>query len=139
MLAEDFDRPNGGSPFSPDEKTLYVDDSARFAAFRAFAVAADGAVSGGDVWAELKPEVDESGVPDGMKVNSEGHVFCTGPGGVWVFGDTGPFGLFGRIVMPEVTANLAWGNTGWQTLYMTASTSLYRIRLNVKGIPVGGG
>ena len=91
------------------------------------------------MWAELKPEVDESGVPDGMKVNSEGHVFCTGPGGVWVFGDTGPFGPLGRIVMPEVTANLAWGDTDWQTLYMTASTSLYRIRLNVKGIPVGGG
>jgi sugar lactone lactonase YvrE len=134
VIAEDFERPNGLA-FSPDEKTLYVDDSARFH-IRAFAVEADGSVSGGDVWAELKPKADERGVPDGMKVDSEGHVFCTGPGGVWVFGDNGR--QIGRIVMPEVTANLAWGDADWQTLYMTASTSLYRLRLNVKGIPVVG-
>jgi gluconolactonase len=134
VLADDFERPNGLA-FSPDEKTLYVDDSARFH-IRAFAVEADGSVSGGDVWAELKPRADERGVPDGMKVDSEGHVFCTGPGGVWVFGDNGR--PIGRIVMPEVTANLAWGDADWRTLYMTASTSLYRVRLNVKGIPVVG-
>jgi sugar lactone lactonase YvrE len=134
VLADDFERPNGLA-FSPDETTLYVDDSARFH-IRAFAVEADGSVRGGDVWAELKPKAGEPGVPDGMKVDADGHVFCTGPGGVWVFGDNGR--QIGRIVMPEVTANLAWGDADWQTLYLTASTSLYRVRLNVRGIPVAG-
>ena len=133
VVAEDFDRPNGLA-FAPDEKTLYVDDSARFH-IRSFDVGPDGTVSGGDVWAELKPQPDERGVPDGMKVDSEGHVFCTGPDGVWVFGDNGR--VVGKIHMPEVTANLAWGDADWQTLYLTGSTSLYRLRLNVPGLPVG--
>jgi gluconolactonase len=78
---------------------------------------------------------DEAGVPDGMKVDSEGHVFCTGPGGVWVFETNGR--LLGRITMPEVTANLAWAGDDWRTLYLTASTSLYRLHVSVPGIPVG--
>jgi gluconolactonase len=133
LLADDFERPNGLA-FSPDEKTLYVDDSARFHV-RAFDVAPDGSVSNGRVWAEMKGKPDERGVADGMKVDVEGHVYCTGPGGVWVFGDGGR--LLGRIVMPEVTANLAWGDADWRTLYLTASTSLYRLRMSVPGIPVG--
>jgi gluconolactonase len=133
LLADDFERPNGLA-FSPDEKTLYVDDSARFH-IRAFDVSADGSVSGGRVWAELKGKPEERGVPDGMKVDAEGNVYCTGPGGVWVFGENGR--LLGRIVMPEVTANLAWGDADWRTLYLAASTSLYRLRLSVAGIPVG--
>jgi sugar lactone lactonase YvrE len=133
LLADDFERPNGLA-FSPDETTLYVDDTARFH-IRSFAVGADGSVSGGNVWAELKPRGDERGVPDGMKVDVDGHVFCTGPGGVWVLSDNGR--PLGRILMPEVTANLAWGDADWRTLYLTGSTSLYRLRLNVRGIPVG--
>jgi sugar lactone lactonase YvrE len=133
VIADDFERPNGLA-FSPDEKTLYVDDTARFH-IRSFAVAADGSVTGGQVWAELKPKPDERGVPDGMKVNVEGHVFCTGPGGVWVFSDTGR--VLGRIHMPEVTANLAWGDADYRTLYLTGSTSLYRLRVGVPGIPAG--
>jgi gluconolactonase len=135
LLADDFERPNGLA-LSPDEKTLYVDDSARFH-IRAFEVAADGSASGGRVWAELKPKPEERGVPDGMKVDAEGNVYCTGPGGVWVLGENGR--LLGRIVMPEVTANLAWGDADWRTLYLTASTSLYRLRLSVPGVPVGAG
>jgi gluconolactonase len=133
LLADDFERPNGLA-FSPDERTLYVDDSARFH-IRAFDVAADGSVSNGRVWAELKGKPEERGVPDGMKVDVEGNVYCTGPGGVWVFGENGR--LLGRVVMPEVTANLAWGDEDWRTLYLTASTSLYRLRLSVQGVPVG--
>ena len=68
-----------------------------------------------------------------MKVNVEGHVFCTGPGGVWVFGDNAR--VLGRIHMPEVTANLAWGDADYRTLYLTGSTSLYRLRVGVSGIP----
>ena len=71
LVAEDLDRPNGLA-FSPDEKTLYVDDSARFH-IRRFDVSADGSLSGGDVWTELKPKADERGVPDGMKVSSTGQ------------------------------------------------------------------
>jgi gluconolactonase len=133
LLVDDFERPNGLA-FSPDEKTLYVDDSARFH-IRAFDVAPDGSLSNGRVWAELKGKPEERGVPDGMKVDADGNVYCTGPGGVWVFGEGGR--LLGRVVMPEVTANLAWGDPDWRTLYLTASTSLYRLRLSVQGIPVG--
>ncbi|HEY1298469.1 MAG TPA: SMP-30/gluconolactonase/LRE family protein, partial [Chloroflexota bacterium] len=133
VVADDMDRPNGLA-FSPDEKTLYVDDSARFH-IRRFEVAADGSLSGGDVWTELKPKPEERGVPDGMKVNAQGNVFCTGPGGVWIFSDNGR--VIGRIHMPEVTANLAWGDADWCALYMTASTSLYRLRVSAPGVKVG--
>jgi gluconolactonase len=87
------------------------------------------------VLAELKPRGDERGVTDGMKVDSEGNIYCTGPGGVWIVSDAGR--ALGRILMPEVTANLAWGDDDWRTLYLTGSTSLYRLRVNVPGIPVG--
>jgi gluconolactonase len=133
LLVDDFERPNGLA-FSPDEQTLYVDDSAR-AHIRAFDVAADGTLSNGRVWAELKGKEGERGVPDGMKVDVEGNVYCTGAGGIWLFSTTGR--PLGRIVMPEVTANLAWGDADWRTLYATASTSVYRFRLHIPGVPVG--
>lgn len=133
LVAHDMDRPNGLA-FSPDEKALYVDDSAHFH-IRRFDVALDGSLSGGEVWAELKATGNERGVADGMKVSSTGNVFCTGPGGVWIFNESGR--VIGRIHMPEVTANLAWGDADWCSLYMTASTSLYRLRVNVPGIRVG--
>ncbi|HVB96366.1 MAG TPA: SMP-30/gluconolactonase/LRE family protein, partial [Chloroflexota bacterium] len=72
---------------------------------------------------------------DGMKVDQEGNVYCTGPGGVWVFDSNGRH--IGRIVLAETPANLAWGGPDWRTLYITAQTSLYRISLLVPGIPVG--
>lgn len=133
LLADDFERPNGLA-FSPDERTLYVDDSARFHV-RAFDVAPDGGLANGRVWAELKPGPNERGVPDGMKVDQQGNVYCTGPAGIWLFDPNARF--LGRIVTPETPANLAWGDADWRTLYVTAQTSLYRIRLNVPGIPVG--
>lgn len=133
LLAEDFERPNGLA-FSPDEKTLYVDDSARYH-IRAFDVAPNGSISNSRVWAELPLGEGEKGVPDGMKVDSEGNVYCTGPAGIWIFAPNSRF--LGRIVTPEVPANLAWGDSDWQTLYVTAQTSLYRLRLSVPGIPVG--
>jgi gluconolactonase len=131
LLVDDFDRPNGLA-FAPDERTLYIDDSAR-RHIRAFAVADDGSLSGGRVFAELAGE--DRGVPDGMKVDREGNVYCTGPGGVWVLNPQGA--ALGRIVMPETTANLAWGGEDWRTLFLTASTSLYRVRLGVAGVAAG--
>ncbi len=133
LLADDFDRPNGLA-FSPDEKTLYVDDSARYH-IRAFSVAADGSVSNGRVWAEMKPGPGEKDVPDGMKVDQQGNVWATGPDGIWVFDLNARF--MGRVVLPENPANLAYGDADWQTLYITGKTSLYRLRVSVPGIPVG--
>ena len=133
LLVDDFERPNGLA-FSPDEQVLYVDDSSR-GHIRAFDVAADGAVSNGRLFAELKGKPGEGGVPDGMKVDQEGNVYCTGPNGIWTYDQNGRF--LGRIVTPEVPANLAWGDADWQTLYITGKTSLYRLRTLVPGIPVG--
>jgi sugar lactone lactonase YvrE len=133
LLADDFERPNGLA-FSPDERSLYVDDS-QLGHIRRFDVAADGSVSGGRVWAELKAGPGEGGVADGMKVDQEGHVYCTGPAGVWIFEPGGRY--IGRIMTPEVPANLAWGDADWSTLYITAHSSVYRLRMGVPGIPVG--
>ncbi|MCI0438594.1 MAG: SMP-30/gluconolactonase/LRE family protein, partial [Chloroflexi bacterium] len=124
LLVSDMERPNGLA-FSPDESRLYVADSARFH-LRAFNVSSDGALTGGDVFAKMEDK-EARGVPDGMKVDADGNVFATGPGGVWVFSPRGK--QLGRILMPEVTANCAWGGSDWRDLYMTATTSLYRIRL----------
>jgi gluconolactonase len=129
LLVDDFDRPNGLA-FSPDEKTLYVDDSNR-GHVRAFAVSPDGTLTHGRVFAAVKGP--GGGVPDGMKVDSAGNVFCTGPGGVFVFGPDGKH--LGTIQMPETTANCAWGEPDRKTLYLTASTGLYRIRLKIAGAP----
>lgn len=130
LVADDFERPNGLA-FSPDGTTLYVDDTARHHV-RAFSVRSDGRVEGGEVFAELRSS--EAGGPDGMKVDVEGNVYCTGSGGIWVFARTGR--RIGRIVLPELPANLAWGDD-WHTLYVTARTSVYRLRVGVPGIRVG--
>jgi sugar lactone lactonase YvrE len=135
LLVDDFDRPNGLA-FSPDERVLYVDDTSR-GHIRAFDVAPDGSIANGRVLCELKAKPGEQGAPDGMKIDQEGNIYCTGPGGIWLFDGNGRY--LGRIVMSEVPANLAWGDADWRTLYITARTSLYRLRTSVPGIPVGVG
>ena len=129
LLVDDFDRPNGLC-FSPDESVLYVDDTARMHV-RAFDVQSDGTLANGRIFAE---EEGENGVPDGMKVDQQGNVYLTGPGGIWVFDPVGTH--LGVIQVPEVTANLGWGEDDWKTLFITATTSIYRIQLKVSGIPV---
>jgi gluconolactonase len=129
-VADDFERPNGLA-FSPDERVLYVDDTRRFH-IRAFDVREDGSLANGRVFADLRS--DEPGVPDGMKVDRLGNIYCTGPGGLWVIAPSGE--ILGRILPPEVPANVAWGGADWTTLYLTARTSVYRIRANVPGISV---
>ena len=129
-VAEDFERPNGLA-FSPDGRTLYVDDTRR-GHIRAFDVQADGSLTNSRVFAELA--APEPGVPDGMKVDVEGNVYCTGAGGVWVVAPSGE--ILGRISPPEPPANVGWGDADWRTLYMTARTGLYRVKLSVPGIPV---
>ncbi len=97
-----------------------------------FDVKPDGTITNSRVFAKL--EGTEPGDVDGMKVDSEGNVYVTGPGGISVFDPSGK--KLGRIDVPEVAANLAWGDKDWKTLYITGSTSLYRIRLGIKGIKV---
>lgn len=130
LLADDFEKPNGLA-FSPDEKLLYIDDTDRVHV-RVFDVKPDGTITNGRLFADLKG--DEPGNVDGMKVDFQGNVYVTGPGGISIFDPEGR--KLGRIDMPEVAANLAWGDDDWKTLYITASTSLYRIKLGIKGIPV---
>jgi len=132
LVADDFDRPNGLA-FSPDESILYVDDSPR-RHVRAFDVQADGTLASSRVVCDM--DHPQPGSPDGMKLDREGHLYVTGATGVWVFEPDGM--LLGVIALPERPANCAWGDDDRQTLYITARTSLYRIRVKVPGLPVAG-
>lgn len=127
LLVDDFEKPNGLC-FSLDEKTFYINDTAR-QHIRAFDVTPEGKLANGRLWADLIG--DEVGVADGMKVDSKGVLFCTGPGGVHIYDADAK--LLGRILIPEQAANFAWGDSDLKTLYITASTTLYRIRAQVPG------
>jgi gluconolactonase len=129
LLVDDFDRPNGLC-FSRDGSRLFVNDTAR-QHIRVFDVKPDGDVSGGKVWAETRGE--GKGAPDGMKIDSAGNVYCCGPGGIHVFDREGV--CLGVIRTPEHTANFAWGDVDFRSLYITASTCVYRIRVRVPGLP----
>jgi gluconolactonase len=131
LVASDFERPNGLA-FSPDEKRLYIDDSSYLRHVRVFEVKADGSLSGGRVFHDMN--VKESGAPDGMKVDKQGNVFCTGARGVWVFDPEGNH--LGTIITPEQSFNCAWGDDDWRSLYIATRTSIYKIRVNIPGIKV---
>ncbi|MGH1466062.1 MAG: SMP-30/gluconolactonase/LRE family protein [Cognatishimia sp.] len=130
-LADDFAQPNGLC-FSLDHKTLYVNDT-EHKHIRKFDIAEDGSATGGDVWVEVTVGEGE-GHPDGMKVDSKGNVYCTGPGGVHVITPEGE--TLGVIRMAEFTANFAWGGEDLTDLYFTSSTSLYRIKVKTPGLPL---
>ena len=130
LLVDDFDRPNGVA-LSPDETILYVNDTAR-RHIRSFDVSPDGSIGNDRVLIEM--QLPELGAPDGMKADREGNIYCTGPGGFWIIEPGG--NNLGRIMTPELPANMAWGDADWKSLYLTARTSLYRLRLNIPGIPV---
>ena len=131
LVAGDFEQPNGLC-MSPDESVLYVNDTAR-AHVRRFRMGPVGPESRGPVLAEGLGGGDD-GVADGMKADSAGNIYVTGPGGVWVLDPSGAH--LGTLEVPEVVANLTWGGPGWSTLFLTASTSLYRVRTNAVGAPV---
>lgn len=130
LLLEDGALPNGLA-FSPDESILYIDDSAR-KHIRAFDVRSDGGLTNSRILLDMASS--DPGVPDGMKVDLQGNVFCTGPGGVWVCRAAGT--LLGRIILPELPANLAWGEDG-SVLFITARTSIYRIQTKTRGAILG--
>lgn len=136
MLVRDFVNPNGLC-FSPDEKVLYLNDSNRHRKhIRAYDVEVNGMLDLGSerMFCDMRGD-DRPGVPDGMKVDVEGNVYCTGPGGIWVLSPEGEhIGTIGHRAV-----NLNWGDDDWQTLYFTGPTTLHRIRLNIPGIPVPRG
>lgn len=128
-VIKDLTRPNGIA-LSPDEKTLYIsnsDEKKRF--WMRYDVAADGTVSNGRMFFDLA-DAKEQGIPDGMKVDSQGNIYAAGPEGIWVFSPEGKH--LGTIQPGETAANLAWGEDG-KTLFITASTSVYRIRVSIPG------
>jgi len=155
LLVDDFSKPNGLC-FSLDEKRLFVNDTNR-QHIRAFDVQADGTLTNGRVWAKTIGE--GVGVPDGMKIDQEGNLYCCGPGGIHVFAaasshdvaaasshdvaaasshDVAAASLtancLGVIRMPEHTANFAWGGDDLCSLFITASTTLYRLQTKVPGL-----
>ena len=127
LLANDFEQPNGLC-FSLDEKRLFVNDTMR-GHIRVFDVGSNGTVSGGRVWVELTGEGE--GRPDGMKVDSAGNLYCTGPGGVHVIDREAR--CLGVIRAPERVTNIAWGDDDLKSLYITGINALYRVRVKVAG------
>ncbi len=126
LLISDFDRPNGIA-LSPDEKKLYVNDS-QHGHIRVFDLKEDGAIENGKMFAKM--ESDKPGAADGMKVDVEGNVYSTGPGGLWVFSPSGE--LIQQIDTPRLT-NLAWGGKEGKTLFMTSPDAVYKLEMKTKG------
>ena len=128
LLERNQTRPNG-LVFSPDEETLYVANSdAENKVWYAYTVI-HGIIGNPRIFYDVNDQTGE-GAADGMKVDSQGNIFATGPGGVWIFDPDGTH--LGTIKPDEVPANVAWGDDG-STLYMTARTGLYRVRLSTSG------
>jgi len=125
-LTEECKRGNGVA-LGPKQNTLYVADSTE-RNIRAFDIRDDGTLGKGRVFASLESE--EDGVPDGLKTDERGNVYCTGPEGVWVFNPNGKH--LGTIVTPERPANCCWGR-GFGGLYITARTSVYYVRTKIRG------
>ena len=129
VLSKDLKGPNGIA-FSPDEKYLYVNDSSGKFIMR-FDALPDGGIANGHIITDMKADA-RPGVPDGMKVDRRGNIYCTGPGGFWIMSPEGKH--IATVLTKELPANLAWGDADGKTLYLTARTGLYRIRLNVAGV-----
>ncbi len=129
LLVKDLPRPNGIA-FSPDEKYLYVDNSEPKKFWMRYTVKADGTLTDGklllDATADTRP-----GAPDGMKVDQKGNIYSAAPGGVYIISPDGKH--LGTIDVPERVGNVAWGGADHKTLYITASSSVYRITLKVPG------
>jgi gluconolactonase len=125
VVATNFDRPNGIC-FSPDGRKLYIADSGKPRHIRVFKVKKGGAVTGGDVFCQI-----DKGVPDGIRCDAKGRVFSSAGDGVHIFAPDGK--LIGKILVPETPANLCFGEADGQTLFITARTSLYAIRLLTHG------
>jgi gluconolactonase len=128
-VIRDLTRPNGIA-FSPDQKTFYIANSdEKHKVWMRYDVGDDGIPTNGRVFFDVTPET-EDGLPDGMKSDAQGNLYCAGPAGIWIFSPDGKH--LGTIKPGETPANCNWGDDG-KTLYITARTGLYRIKLAVKG------
>jgi len=130
-LVADFEYPNGLA-FSADERLLYVANTRWAQYIHVLELDAAGRMVRRRIFADMSSD-ETDGVPDGMKVDTEGRVFCTGPGGTWVFSREGK--RLGIIRTPEVPANLAFGGPDLKTLFLTARTSVYTLRVRTPGLP----
>ncbi len=135
LLVDDFAQPNGLC-FATDESLLYINDTDH-AHIRVFDVGPEHALSNGRVFADGigTGDLASGELVDGMKLDERGNVYVTGPGGVWVFDPEGHH--IGTIGVPENVGNLNWGDEDWKTLYIPASTSVYRVRMQVGGNRLG--
>lgn len=129
LVIQDLPRPNGIA-FSPDEKTLYIADSGKKVWMR-YTVHADGTVSDAKLLLDAANDKTPGG-PDGIRVDLKGNIYGAGPGGVWIISPEGKH--LGTIKVPEVVSNVTWGDQDGKTLYITASTSVYRIKLYLAGV-----
>jgi gluconolactonase len=130
-LVADCEYPNGLA-FSPDERILYVANTRWSQYIHAFELDPAGRVLRRRIFADMSSD-ESDGVPDGMKVDVEGRIYCTGPGGTWVFAADGT--RLGIIRTPEIPANVAFGGPDLRTLFLTARTSIYTLRVTVAGQP----
>lgn len=126
LLTKDLTAPNGLA-FSPDGKRLYVDDTKQ-REIRVYDVGPGMQLQNGRVFAK---EEGRGGVPDGMRVDVKGNVYCTGPGGVWVWDPEGKH--LGTVMLPESTANFNWGESDYRTIYFSSRTSVYRLKTKARG------
>lgn len=129
LVTKALSYPNGLA-FSPDESKLYVANSRPDKYWMVFDVRSDGSVANGRKLFDLSSDKTDV-VPDGMKVDTAGNLYLSGPGGILILSPAGKH--LGTIQVPETAANLAWGDVDGKTLYITARTSLYRIHLNATG------
>lgn len=133
LLVDDFILPNGLA-FSPDESVLYINDSRR-GHIRAFEVQPNGTLAKASDRVFVDLTGAEPGVPDGMKVDAEGNVYCGGSGGLWIMDPNGT--KLGRIVHgAPATTNLGFGGADWKTLYFTSRNHLGSVNVKIPGIPV---
>jgi len=130
LLSKDL-RPNGLA-LTPDEKFIYlVDTSGGRKTIVRYQVRPDDTIASGELFVDMTSD-KATGGPDGMKVDQQGNLYSTGPGGVWIMSPDGKH--LGTILTSELPANLAFGDADGKTLYLTARTGLYRIRLKIPGI-----
>lgn len=136
LLSRELTAPNGIA-LSPSGRTLYVSNAdPTNPVWMAFDVAADGSLGHGRVFHDGRPHVAQAaGVPDGMDIDRDGNLFAAGPGAVFVFAPDGT--LLGRINFGIAVSNTAWGDDG-STLYITASTGVYRMKLRTRGLGFTG-
>ena len=129
LLIKDMPATNGLA-FSPDEKFLYVNGS-RDNYVRRYEVLPDGTLANGKMFIDMSKET-ERGITDGLRVDTKGNLYETGPGGVWVISPDGKH--LGTIRAPEQSTNVGFGDADRKTLYIAARTSIYKIRVNAPGI-----